>query len=198
MRDIGQESRKRNCGTKLESGYDDISDWSVRRLKNGRVKIGLGLVYTLICISVLLNGFPVHHLTGDKQNVPQAAAEGKKEEVSKMGSPVHTNLSGWQLRGQGRMEETEQGLRVTAEPGQQVRVLSDTESSDFIYEADVQIKDRHTDAALIFRSVEETELSYILQLSSRDSLLQLMTSRSGSDQVLSEKRVEFKEGGFTI
>lgn len=163
-------------------------------MKNGRVKIGLGLVYTLICISVLLNGFPVHHLTGDKQNVPQAAAEGKKEEVSKMGSPVHTNLSGWQLRGQGRMEETEQGLRVTAEPGQQVRVLSDTESSDFIYEADVQIKDRHTDAALIFRSVEETELSYILQLSSRDSLLQLMTSRSGSDQVLSEKRVEFKEG----
>lgn len=107
---------------------------------------------------------------------------------------ANTNLSGWRITGTGTMEDTEQGMLITSGPSENAIVMSETRSDDFIYEADVQIKDMKADASLVFRSNEDGWSSYMLQIVPNAGLLRLKDARGGDGRLQEERQVTLKEG----
>ncbi|WP_223829538.1 GH32 C-terminal domain-containing protein [Paenibacillus arenilitoris] len=107
---------------------------------------------------------------------------------------ANTNLSGWQITRTGTLEDTEQGMLITSEPRENAIVMSDTRSDDFIYEADVQIKEMKADATLVFRSNEDGWSSYMLQIVPNAGLLRLKDARGGEGRLQEERQVTLKEG----
>ena len=76
-------------------------------------------------------------------------------------SNVKTNLEGWQLKGNGNMEQTAEGLRLSSDSSENAAAISATRADDFVYEADVMITDMQADASLVFRSSVDGWSSYI-------------------------------------
>ena len=107
---------------------------------------------------------------------------------------ANTNLSGWRITGKGTMEDTEQGMLITSVPSDNAIVMSETRSDDFIFEADVQIKDMKADASLVFRSNADGWSSYMLQVVPKAGLLRLKDARGGDGRLFEERQVTLKEG----
>ncbi|WP_336785481.1 GH32 C-terminal domain-containing protein [Paenibacillus sp. MMO-177] len=107
---------------------------------------------------------------------------------------ANASLSGWRVTGKGTLEETGQGMLITSEPSDNAIVMSETRSDDFIYEADIQIKDVKADASLVFRSNEDGWSSYMLQIVPNAGLLRLKDARGGDGKLFQERRVTLKEG----
>lgn len=93
-----------------------------------------------------------------------AKQQGKGSAVLTDGSKADTNLSDWTLRGRGSLEDTDEGLHLTSDEGENVMAVSATRADNFIYEADVKIQNMKADASLIFRSNDTGWSSYMLQV----------------------------------
>ncbi|GMK45183.1 hypothetical protein PghCCS26_23110 [Paenibacillus glycanilyticus] len=104
-----------------------------------------------------------------------------------------TNLTNWQVKGRGHLENTEEGLLLTSDPKENVMAISGVVADNFVYEADVKVTDMKADATLVFRSNEDGWASYMLQIVPAAGLIRLRDA--ASDAALKEERqVELKEG----
>ncbi|TWE04925.1 levanbiose-producing levanase [Neobacillus bataviensis] len=108
---------------------------------------------------------------------------------------ANTNLSGWQVKGKGTVEDTEQGLLLTSEPKENVMAISGVTSEDFIYEADVKIIDKNADTTLVFRSNEDGWDSYMLQIVPNSGIIRLRDARDEA-RLKEEFQVNLQEGGI--
>ncbi|MFI2856245.1 GH32 C-terminal domain-containing protein [Paenibacillus sp. JSM ZJ436] len=119
-----------------------------------------------------------------------------KEELSIFESAINadTNLTGWHIQGKGKLEDTSEGIFLTSDPKENVMALSETASDDFIYEADVMIRDMKADATLVFRSNEDGWNSYMLQIVPSAGVIRLRDAGSGEGELKEERQVTVKEG----
>ncbi|WP_342045096.1 GH32 C-terminal domain-containing protein [Bacillus sp. OTU530] len=139
----------------------------------------------------------IHPVTGraieSNDTVSKEMREGSIifESVSK----ATTNLTDWQIKEKGTLEDTEQGLLLTSEPKENVMAISSVISENFIYEADVKVIDKNADATLVFRSSEDGWDSYMLQIVPNAGIIRLRDARD--DKKLKEERqVTLQEGGI--
>ncbi|MBD7967387.1 GH32 C-terminal domain-containing protein [Paenibacillus sp. Sa2BVA9] len=126
----------------------------------------------------------------------QAASKQVKESVSIIESvnKSNTNLTGWKLKGRGKLEDTSEGILLTSEPKENVMAISETVSEDFIYEADVMVKDMKADATLLFRSNDDGWGSYMLQIVPNAGMIRLRDASSGEGKLKEERRISVKAG----
>lgn len=108
-------------------------------------------------------------------------------------SKATTNLTDWQIKGKGKLEDTDQGLLLTSEPKENVMAISSVTSEDFIYEADVKVIDKNADATLVFRSSEDGWDSYMLQIVPNAGIIRLRDARD-ERKLKEERRVNLQEG----
>lgn len=106
----------------------------------------------------------------------------------------NTNLIGWQVKGKGGLEDTSEGILLTSQPKENVMAISETVSDDFIYEADVMIRDTKADATLLFRSNEDGFSSYMLQIVPDAGLIRLRDARNGDGRLKEERKVSVEMG----
>lgn len=130
-----------------------------------------------------------------------APAEQKSGMLTKEGLSIFenvtnaaTNLTGWRTAGKGKLEDTSEGLLLTSDPEEKVLAISETSAEDFIYEADVMIKDRQPEAALLFRSSEDGQRSYMLQIVPDAGLIRLKDGSSGEGKLHEERKVSLVQG----
>ncbi|MNO32667.1 Levanase precursor [compost metagenome] len=125
-----------------------------------------------------------------------AAGEPEKEGISifENAANVQTNLTGWQVKGKGEMENTAEGLLLTSDPQENVMAVSETVAEDFLYEADVMIKELKADVSLLFRSNEDGRNSYMLQLAPESGMIRLKDAAGGAGKLYEERQVALKEG----
>ncbi|MGM0874729.1 MAG: GH32 C-terminal domain-containing protein [Bacillota bacterium] len=110
-------------------------------------------------------------------------------------SKSNTNLTDWQVKGKGTLEDTEQGLLLTSEFKENVMSISSVTSENFIYEADVKVIDKNADASLVFRSSEDGWDSYIVQIVPSAGIIRLRDARDES-KLKEEHQVTLQEGGI--
>ncbi|MGZ0039932.1 GH32 C-terminal domain-containing protein [Paenibacillus ottowii] len=107
---------------------------------------------------------------------------------------TRTNLTDWQIKGKGRIEDNAQGLLLRSEPRENVMAMSGTTSQDFTFEADVMVTDIQADAALVFRSSGDGWSSYMLQIVPAAGLLRLRDAAGDIERLKEERPVELQEG----
>lgn len=139
----------------------------------------------------------IHPVTGraieSNDTVSKETREGST--IFESASKAATNLTDWQIKGKGTLEDTEQGLLLTSEPKENVMAISSVISENFIYEADVKVIDKNADATLVFRSSEDGWDSYMLQIVPNAGIIRLRDARD--DKKLKEERqVTLQEGGI--
>ncbi|GLX66230.1 hypothetical protein MU1_05740 [Paenibacillus glycanilyticus] len=108
-------------------------------------------------------------------------------------SNVETNLTNWQVKGRGHLDNTEEGLLLTSDPKENVMAISGVTADNFVYEADVKLTDMKADATLVFRSNEDGWASYMLQIVPAAGLIRLRDAASDADLKV-ERQVELKAG----
>ncbi len=107
---------------------------------------------------------------------------------------TRTNLTDWQIKGKGRIEDNAQGLLLRSEPRENVMAMSGTASQDFTFEADVMVTDIQADAALVFRSSEDGWSSYMLQIVPAAGLLRLRDAAGDIERLKEERQVKLQTG----
>ncbi len=107
---------------------------------------------------------------------------------------TRTNLTNWQIKGQGHIENNIQGLLLRSEPQENVMAMSGTTSQDFTFEADVMVTDIQADATLVFRSSEDGWSSYMLQIVPAAGLLRLRDATGDIERLKEERPVELQKG----
>jgi levanase len=115
--------------------------------------------------------------------------------ILESGLKANTNLSGWQVKGKGKLEDTEQGLLLTSDPKENVMAISSTISEDFIYEADIKVLNMNADSTLVFRSNEDGWDSYMLQIVPNAGIIRLRDARDET-RLKEEYSVSIQEGGI--
>ncbi|MHB0863039.1 GH32 C-terminal domain-containing protein [Paenibacillus sp. SEL3] len=130
-----------------------------------------------------------------------ARAEGNTGKSEKEGLSIfenvinlNTNLTGWQVKGNGKWGDAAEGLLLTSDPQEDVMAISETIADDFLYEADVMIKDMQADASLLFRSNEDGLNSYMLQIAPQSGIIRLKDAGSGAGKLNEEHPVSLKKG----
>ncbi|SIQ84358.1 levanbiose-producing levanase [Domibacillus enclensis] len=113
--------------------------------------------------------------------------------ISDSTSHSNTNVTGWQVKGEGTLEDTEQGLLLSSEPNENVTAISDVTSTNFIYEADIKLVDQNADATLVFRSNEDGWDSYMLQIVPNAGIIRLRDARD-ENRLKAEHPVTVQEG----
>ncbi|WP_228552277.1 GH32 C-terminal domain-containing protein [Gracilibacillus salitolerans] len=121
----------------------------------------------------------------------QVVSTNEDKEVSVINA--NTNLANWIVHGEGTLEDTEQGLKLTSEPNENVMAISSVQSEDFIYEADIKILDQSADATLIFRSGEDGWDSYMVQIAPDAGIIRLRDARD-EGRLKEETHVNIQEG----
>ncbi|WP_208585686.1 GH32 C-terminal domain-containing protein [Gracilibacillus suaedae] len=106
---------------------------------------------------------------------------------------ANTNLSNWIVHGAGTLEDTEQGLKLTSEPNENIMAVSSVQSEDFTYEADIKILDQSADPTLLLRSGENGWDSYMVQIVPNAGLIRLRDARD-KDRLNEEVDVNIQEG----
>lgn len=106
---------------------------------------------------------------------------------------TRTNLTNWQIKGQGHKEDNIQGLLLRSEPQENVMAMSGTTSQDFTFEADVMVTDTQADATLVFRSSEDGWSSYMLQIVPVAGLLRLRDAAGDIGRLKEERQVNLKK-----
>jgi levanbiose-producing levanase len=144
----------------------------------------------LLCSTLIFASLP---LTVGNSGMSLARAEDFA--IFESANKFKSNLLGWHLKGKGKLEETELGLLLTSEPKENVMAISETKAADFIYEADVMVKDLKADATLIFRSNEDGWSSYMLQIVPNAGLIRLKDA-NGNGNLKEERQVTLVEGGI--
>ncbi|ALA40936.1 GH32 C-terminal domain-containing protein [Paenibacillus jamilae] len=109
---------------------------------------------------------------------------------------TRTNLTNWQIKGQGHKEDNIQGLLLRSEPQENVMAMSGTTSQDFTFEADVMVTDTQADATLVFRSSEDGWSSYMLQIVPAAGLLRLRDAAGDIGRLKEERQVNLKKGAI--
>lgn len=109
---------------------------------------------------------------------------------------TRTNLTDWQIKGQGHMEDNVQGLLLRSEPQEYVMAMSGTMSEDFSFEADVMVIDTHADATLVFRASEDGWSSYMLRIVPDAGLLRLLDADGDTERLKEERRVDLTKGNI--
>lgn len=107
---------------------------------------------------------------------------------------VNSNLTGWRTEGKGRLEDTPEGLLLTSDPRDNAVAVSETSADDFVYEADVMIRDRQPDAALIFRANEDGQEGYLLQIVPHTGMIRLRDASGGEGKLKEERQVSMEPG----
>lgn len=140
--------------------------------------------------------FTSNPATGWAVFADQEASKQAKEELSifENATKSNTNLTGWQVKGKGLLEYTSEGILLTSQPKENVTAISETVSDDFIYEADVMIRDTKAVATLLFRSNEDGFSSYILQIIPDTGLIRLRDARNGDGKLKEERKVSVEAG----
>jgi len=129
----------------------------------------------------------------------RSMSSAKKEDTVIFESATNfvTNLSGWRVEGQGKMENTEQGALLSAKPDHEVMAIAATKADDFVLEADVMITDREAEPSLIFRSDAEGRSFYKLTLIPKTEALRLSEiGERGAERQWGERRVPLAQGGI--
>ncbi|KOS04605.1 GH32 C-terminal domain-containing protein [Paenibacillus polymyxa] len=109
---------------------------------------------------------------------------------------TRTNLTDWQIKGQGHIEDNIQGLLLRSEAQENVMAMSGTTSQDFTFEADVMVTDTQADATLVFRSSEDGWSSYMLQIVPAAGLLRLRDAAGDIGKLKEECQVNLKKGAI--
>lgn len=115
--------------------------------------------------------------------------------ISETVTKTNTNLTGWRTAGKGRLEDTAEGFLLTSDPGENVMAVSGTSADDFIYEADVMIKERQPDATLLFRSSDDGQHAYMLQIVPHSGIIRLRDA-GGEGKLMEERQVSMVQGGI--
>lgn len=118
----------------------------------------------------------------------------ERESIFESATKTNANLTGWKIRGKGKLEDTSEGILLTSDSKENVMAISETVAEDFIYEADVMIKDMKADATLVFRSNEDGYGSYMLQIVPNAGLIRLRDASSEEGKLKEERHVTVKEG----
>ncbi|MNU72397.1 Levanase precursor [compost metagenome] len=105
---------------------------------------------------------------------------------------TNTNLTNWNVVGGGKMIDSPEGLLLASGSNENVMAVSATKSEDFIYEADVMVKDMEADTGLVFRSNNNGRSSYMLQIIPKDGLLRLQDANEGAGRLKEERQVVLK------
>lgn len=111
-------------------------------------------------------------------------------------SRAATNLSGWTLHGKGTLEDTDEGLHLASDAGENAMALSATRADDFVYEADLMIKDMKADASLVFRADDTGWSSYMLQVVPQAGVIRLRDAGGKSGSLFEEHSVSVESGGI--
>lgn len=134
---------------------------------------------------------------GGKQTSEGLAKQQEKgSAVLTDGSKADTNLSDWTLRGRGSLEDTDEGLHLTSDEGENVMAVSAPRADDFIYEADVMIQNMKADASLIFRSNDTGWSSYMLQVVPEAGVIRLRDASGHPGTLNVEHKTSLQLGGI--
>ena len=145
--------------------------------------------FVTVLLASLVGTFTIHPTAG-------WATESKEDAtILESGLQANTNLTGWQVKGKGTLEDTQQGLLLTSEPNENVMAISSVTSQDFIYEADIKVIDMNADATLVFRSNEDGWDSYMLQIVPNAGMIRLRDARDET-RLKEEYPVTLQEGGI--
>ncbi|MBI0578649.1 GH32 C-terminal domain-containing protein [Neobacillus cucumis] len=150
------------------------------------------VILSIVLITSSLGMIFVHPAKG---NAAESNEMGEGSTIFKNVAKANTNLTDWQIRGKGTLEDTEQGLLLTSEPKENVMAISGVTSEDFFYEADVKIMDKNADATLVFRSSEDGWDSYMLQIVPNAGIIRLRDARD-ERELKEECQVKVQEGGI--
>ncbi|CAH1212628.1 hypothetical protein PAECIP111892_03788 [Paenibacillus auburnensis] len=161
---------------------------------NRKAKFTLSLLLTagiLVTSMITVNRETDRALAAD-----EAFAKEKKEgiSISETATNLNSNLTGWYVAGKGRMENTAEGLLLTSDPQENVLALSQTTADDFIYEADVMIKEGEPDATLLFRSSKDGQQAYMLQIIPQAGIIRLRDADGGEGRLKEERQVPLVQG----
>lgn len=137
------------------------------------------------------NSVAASAVLADQETNKQAKEE---LDIFESASKSNTNLIGWQVKGKGGLEDTSEGILLTSQPKENVMAISETVSDDFIYEADVMIRDTKADATLLFRSNEDGFNSYMLQIVPDAGLIRLRDATNGDGKLKEERKVSVEMG----
>lgn len=160
---------------------------------------------TKFALSVLLTGgimiaspgmAAIKPHTGWAAAADQTSGKLTEEEIfiSETATNVNSNLTGWQVAGKGTLENTAEGLLLTSDPNENVLGISQTAADDFIYEADVMIREGQPDATLLFRSNEDGQQAYMLQIIPQAGMIRLRDANSGAGSLKEERQVPLVQG----
>ncbi|WP_020432422.1 GH32 C-terminal domain-containing protein [Paenibacillus riograndensis] len=156
------------------------------------------LCFLLVIGTVMASSglYAVNPATGWAAPADQGTGEPDKEglAINENAAKVITNLTGWQVKGKGEMKNTAEGLLLTSDPQQNVMAVSETAAEDFLYEADVMLKELKADTSLIFRSDDDGKNSYMLQLAPGSGVIRLKDAAGGAGKLYEERQVSLKEG----
>ncbi|MGO4548325.1 GH32 C-terminal domain-containing protein [Paenibacillus sp. 2TAB23] len=142
------------------------------------------LVSGLVMIAMVTAAITINPAAGRTAEGMKAKGEGSA--IFESASNLNTNLTGWQVKGKGTMDYTQEGMLLTSDRKENVMAISSVSSNNFIFEADVKITDPKADASLVFRSNEDGWASYMLQIVPHAGLIRLRDA--ASDNGLREER----------
>ncbi|WP_342447496.1 family 16 glycoside hydrolase [Paenibacillus ihuae] len=114
--------------------------------------------------------------------------------ISETATNLNSNLMGWHVAGKGRLENTAEGLLLTSDPQENVLALSQTTADDFIYEADVMIKEGEPEATLLFRSSRDGQQAYMLQILPQAGMIRLRDAGGGEGRLNEERQIPLVQG----
>ncbi|OAB47200.1 GH32 C-terminal domain-containing protein [Paenibacillus antarcticus] len=164
-------------------------------MKN-KTKYSVCFLMAIVLVMSSVGIYVANPSTGWAALADQQASNQAKEGLSIIESvtKTNTNLIGWQLKGKGKMEDTPEGILLTSDPKENVMAISEAVSEDFIYEADVMIKDMKADSTLLFRSNEDGWGSYMLQIVPNAGIIRLRDASGGEGKLNEGRNVTVKEG----
>lgn len=137
----------------------------------------------------------IFHMNPKTSSAINTNEVGEGASTLESGVKANTNVTGWQVKGKGKLEDTEQGLLLTSDPKENVMAISSTLSEDFIYEADIKLLNMNADATLVFRSNEDGWDSYMLQIVPSAGIIRLRDARDET-RLKEEYSVSVQEGGI--
>ncbi|MRN52165.1 GH32 C-terminal domain-containing protein [Paenibacillus monticola] len=162
---------------------------------NRKAKFALNILLVAGIIMTSTGMTIVNPETGWAAAADQTSGKGIEEgNISGNATNLNSNLTGWRTAGKGRLENTAEGLLLTSDLHENVLALSETTADDFIYEADVMMKEGEPDATLLFRSNEDGQQAYMLQILPQAGLIRLRDANNSEGRLNEEREVPLVQG----
>ncbi|WP_342562922.1 GH32 C-terminal domain-containing protein [Paenibacillus sp. FSL R7-0345] len=163
---------------------------------NRKAKLGLKILLSAGLIFTSAEVTPFHSEADRAEAAERATGQGSEGETSifETATKLNTNLTGWYTAGKGKQENTAEGLLLTSDQRENVAALSRASADDFIYEADVMIKEGQPDASLLFRSSGDGKQAYMLQIVPQAGVIRLRDAAHGAGSLQEERQVPLAQG----